>query len=133
MKIINRKEFNIDYKSAQELISEYYDLRRIDDDSCEIVIDKMLDDFNMYFICLLRGKNGDCFLSDYAKTCEIFDLPEEELKALAEENNLTFNDFYIKKTFNSIDDLDDFITFLDELSGNDDYDDDDEDEEDEEN
>ena len=105
------------YESAKELIGQFYEIEDLTETTCQIIINKLFDEGNLYFIAL-KEKDETCFLTEFAKVCEMVDISERELKHSAYNFGLDFDDFYIKKEFNDLDDLQNFIMFLDYISEN---------------
>lgn len=104
----------MNFNEAIKLINTKYETSPYTSDVIVIETNKLMDEFSTYFIALKQ--DGDsCFLTDYAKTCEVVDIEEDKLKQFAKNHSLTFNNFYIKCRFNSMQDLENFISFLDEI------------------
>ena len=105
------------FESAKELIGQFYELNELNTSACQIIINKLFDDENAFFIAL-KGDDETCFLTDFAKTCELVDISESELKSSAYKFGLGFDNYYVKKEFNDLEDLKNFIMFLDFISEN---------------
>lgn len=103
------------YLEAKNLIEEKYELNQINEKSCEISINKLINPFNFAFVSLIDCGDS-CILSDMATTVESVQIDEKELKEIAEKCGLVFDDFYIKTDFNSMSDIDKFLNFFDKIS-----------------
>ena len=105
------------YESAKELIGQFYELEDLDNSTCQIIINKLFDAGNLYFVALKESEES-CYLTDFAKVCELVDISEHELKHSAYKFGLNFDDFYVKKEFNDLEDLQNFIMFLEYVAEN---------------
>lgn len=106
----------MDYKEAIKIIEKKYKVNAIDDVLTEIYVDKLLNPFNFYFLCLVNCKTR-VIISDLANTADIFyDKDEEYFKNMCEKYNIAFNNWHIERTFTNMFDLEEFIYLLDEIS-----------------
>lgn len=106
---------SMNLNEAINIIQEKFVVEKIDSNAYEIYTGKMFDEFNSFFLAIVE-ENDKCTLTDFAKTCELLDISEENLKDLATECGLIFDDYYIKKDFASIKDISSFLTFFDRIS-----------------
>ena len=105
----------MNYIEAKSEIKTKYKTRTISNDVEQIVINKLLDDYNLYFVVLKQESDG-VYLTDYAKNCDVLKLSSFEVKPICEKHNIHFNNNCLKTKYKSLKDLENFIKCLDELS-----------------
>lgn len=106
----------MDLKQATEIINQKYKTYQRATDVVEIVVNKLLDLNNFYYIALVQ-MDGFLVLTDIAESANILDhISEKQWIELCEKYNLKFNDWHIETRFNGLDDLERFISLLDEAS-----------------
>ena len=104
------------YQEALKIIKEKYEVSIIDEDMTQIIINKLLNPFNFYFICIFNC--GDSTLiTDMSETSDIIsDVSESYWLEKCHKYNAKFDNWRLIKNFNSIEDLKEFIKLLDEVS-----------------
>ena len=100
--------------TAIKNIKKENEVNLVSNDVAEIVVNKMLDDFNKYFVAI-KEKNGNVYLTDYGKTSEILDLPDDVIFNICNDFNIKCNNYTLQCDYNSNEDLINFIKCIDTL------------------
>ena len=101
----------MDYKQALEQVKQKYNIVEKACDMAEIVVNKNLDSFNLFYIAI-ADDDGQVILNDLACTCEVIDLPEQKFIDICNKHNVTFDDWHLSCKYESIDSLENYISCI---------------------
>ena len=101
----------MEYRQALEQVKQKYHIVEKACDMAEIIVNKNLDNFNMFYIAI-ADDDGDIVLNDLACTCEVIDLPEEKFVEICAKHNVVFDDWHISCKYENLDSLENYISCI---------------------
>ena len=104
----------MEYTQALEQVKQKYQIVEKACDMAEIVVNKNLDSFNLFYIAIAND-DGDVVLNDLGCTCEVIDLPEQKFIEICNKHNIEFNDWHIACKYENMDSLENYIDCLQEI------------------
>ena len=104
----------MDYKQALEQVKQKYNIIEKACDMAEIVVNKNLDSFNLFYIAI-ADDDGQVILNDLACTCEVIDLPEQKFVEICSKHNIMFDDWHITCNYQDLSSLENFIDCIQEI------------------
>lgn len=102
------------YKEVLNLINNNYQVLEKANNFSEILVNKMLNNFNYYFIGLTE-KNGEAYLSDMANTTKTISVNEQDLHQICLKNNIEVFNGELNCKFNSITSLNNLINCITQI------------------